>query len=83
MNRCRIFSPALADVDQERDLQIITELSRPRQRLQALCSQGAAGGHDLYADDDVPIRLHGFFDFVLVDKAWIGEDAVAWPSYAA
>ena len=60
MNRRRIFGPALADVDQERDLQIVAELSRPRQRLQTLCSQGAAGSHDLYADDDVSIRLHGF-----------------------
>src|SRR5262245_4534480 len=83
MNRRRIFGPALADMDQERDLQIVAELSRPRQRLQALCSQGAAGGHDLYADDDVAVRLHGFFDFVFVDEAWIGEDAVAGPGYPA
>ena len=83
MNRRRIFGPALADVDQERDLQTIAKLSRPRQRLQALCSQGAAGGHDLDTDDDVPISLHGLFDFVLVDEARIGEDAVAWPGYPA
>ena len=43
----------------------------------------AAGGHDLDADDDVAIRLHGLFDFVFVDEARIGKDAVAWPGYPA
>ena len=31
MNRRRVFGPALADVDQERDLQVVAELSRSRQ----------------------------------------------------
>src|SRR4030095_7593468 len=81
--RCCVFGPALADVDQERDLQIVAELSRPPQRLQALCSQGAARGHDLYADDDVPISLHGLFDFIFVDEARVGEDAITGPGHTA
>src|SRR5262249_35932592 len=83
MNRRRVFGPALADVYQERDFQIVAEPSCARQRFQAFRSQRAAGGHDLYADDDVAIVLYGFFDFIFVDKLRIGEDAVAWAGYSA
>src|SRR5262245_11838921 len=83
MNRRRVFGPALADVYQERDFQIVAEPSCARQRFQAFRSQRSASGHDFDADDDVAVCLHCFFDFVLINEARIGEDAVAWAGYSA
>ena len=38
---------------------------------------------NLDADDYVAVGIHGFFDFVLIDEARIGENAIAGSSHTA
>src|SRR5580765_2231568 len=78
-HRLRSLGPALADMNQQRNLQLIAELARALQWLQSLRAECAARRHDLDTNDNIPIGFNGLRDLRLVNQARIGQDTVARP----
>src|SRR5215467_1705605 len=58
MHWCSVFGPTFSNMDEQRQLQSVAQLSRSFQRLHPLGAEGTAGSHDLDADDDVAVRFH-------------------------
>src|SRR5829696_6174556 len=70
-------------MNEQRNLERVAKLARALERLQSLCTERAAGGHDLYADDDVAIGFDRLLYFGLIDQTWIGKNAVTRTTDAA
>src|SRR5688500_3705011 len=82
-DRRGVLGPALADMDEQRQLQRIAELAGALQRLHALRPQRAADGHDFDADDNIAVGFDGLLDLSFIDQPWIGKNAVARTADAA